>query len=72
MIENNFQCAQHGWYLAADFQLTIIGLIYLLLSWKWPKVRTILMTLMIIASFVIPGVVTYLNKFEGVFLVTPE
>lgn len=66
------QCMQHGWYLAADFQLTIVGSIIQMIIWKFPKLTKAVFSISIIISFIIPAVITYMNKFEGTFMASPE
>lgn len=72
MIVVYFQCFQHGWYLAADFQLVIVGTFIQMILWKFPKLTKPLLTFLVVLSFIIPTVVTYMNAFDGIFMATPE
>lgn len=66
------QCMQHGWYLASDFQLTIVGSIIQMIIWRYTKFTKTIYTLTITISFLIPAALTYINRFEGAFMATPE
>ncbi|XP_055708626.1 nose resistant to fluoxetine protein 6-like isoform X1 [Phlebotomus papatasi] len=65
-------CLQHGWYLATDFQMFIIGVTLHMIMWRFPKSTKLLLSISVFISYVIPGVVTYKNKFEGVVIIRPE
>lgn len=68
----DLQCMQHAWYLAADFQLVIVGTFIQMILWRFPKyTKTVLGTCLVI-SFIIPSAVTYVNSFEGIFMATLE
>lgn len=66
------QCFQHGWYLATDFQMFIIGITLHLTMWRFPKSTKILLITSMVISYIIPGVVTYRNKFDGIIVIRPE
>lgn len=66
------QCFQHGWYLATDFQMFIIGIALHLTMWRFPKSTKFLLVTSMIISYIIPGVVTYKNKFDGIIVIRPE
>lgn len=65
-------CFQHGWYLAADFQLFIVGVLVHVILWRFPIVTKPLLSAAVAVAFVIPAVITYAGRFEGVFMATPE
>uniref|UniRef100_A0A182IST2 Acyltransferase 3 domain-containing protein n=3 Tax=Anopheles atroparvus TaxID=41427 RepID=A0A182IST2_ANOAO len=65
-------CLQQTWYLATDFQLFIFGLALLGLTWRFPRLRKPLFALAITAAILVPAIVTYVNRFEGVVMLRPE
>uniref|UniRef100_A0A182JNH6 Acyltransferase 3 domain-containing protein n=1 Tax=Anopheles christyi TaxID=43041 RepID=A0A182JNH6_9DIPT len=65
-------CLQQTWYLATDFQLFIIGLSILALTWRYPKLLKALLALAVLGALLIPAIVTYVNRFEGVIILRPE
>nr|XP_019547216.2 nose resistant to fluoxetine protein 6-like [Aedes albopictus] len=65
-------CMQHSWYLACDFQLSIIGLILVTAVLRFPKIKVFLLAVVTSISVVIPAVVVYKNAFEGVSIFSPE
>ncbi|XP_055609835.1 nose resistant to fluoxetine protein 6-like [Uranotaenia lowii] len=65
-------CMQHSWYLACDFQLSIIGIVLVTLVMRMSKGKAIILSIITAISFVIPGLVIYFNALEGVILFTPE
>ncbi|XP_050072930.1 nose resistant to fluoxetine protein 6-like [Anopheles maculipalpis] len=65
-------CLQQTWYLATDFQLYIIGLTLLAGTWRYPKLLKPLLTLAVAGALVVPAIVTYVNRFEGVVILRPE
>lgn len=67
-----FQCIQHAWYLAADFQLVIVGTLIQMILWRFPKYTKTILGSCVMLSFIIPSVVTYVNKFDGIFMATLE
>lgn len=40
--------------------------------WRFPKSTKMLLMTSIIISYIIPGVVTYRNKFDGIIVIRPE
>lgn len=65
-------CVQQSWFLATDFQLTILGMLIMFLITKYHRFVKQIFGVVIFLSFVVPGIVVYVNGFEGVMLVTPE
>uniref|UniRef100_A0A182SBI9 Acyltransferase 3 domain-containing protein n=1 Tax=Anopheles maculatus TaxID=74869 RepID=A0A182SBI9_9DIPT len=60
------------WYLATDFQLYIIGLALLAVTWHYPKLLKPFLALAVAGALVVPAIVTYVNRFEGVVILRPE
>ncbi|EDS31127.1 conserved hypothetical protein [Culex quinquefasciatus] len=69
---NLLYCMQHSWYLAADFQLSTIGLILVTLIIRFPRLKKPLITFVTAIAVIIPGVVVYLGSYEGVTIFSPE
>uniref|UniRef100_A0A1Y9J0F2 Acyltransferase 3 domain-containing protein n=1 Tax=Anopheles quadriannulatus TaxID=34691 RepID=A0A1Y9J0F2_ANOQN len=65
-------CLQQSWYLATDFQLFAIGLAILALTWRYPKLLKPLLAVAVLGALLIPAIVTYVNRFEGVVILRPE
>lgn len=63
---------QHSWYLAADFQLSTIGLVLVTLVIRFPRLKKPLITIVTAIAVIIPGVVVYLGSYEGVTIFSPE
>lgn len=63
---------QHAWYLAADFQLTIMGTIIQMIIWRFTKLTKPLYSIVMVISFVVPAVITYIYRFDGTFMAAPE
>ncbi|XP_055604206.1 O-acyltransferase like protein-like, partial [Uranotaenia lowii] len=68
-INNYYQkgeyCLIHTWYLAADFQLFVVGLAAMMLIWRYPRMFKPLVALMALLGFVFPALRTYIYKFDG-------
>uniref|UniRef100_A0A182NJB8 Acyltransferase 3 domain-containing protein n=1 Tax=Anopheles dirus TaxID=7168 RepID=A0A182NJB8_9DIPT len=65
-------CLQQTWYLAADFQLFVVGIAILALTWRFPKLLKPFLALAAAGAFLVPAIVTYVNRFEGVVILRPE
>ncbi|XP_052873708.1 nose resistant to fluoxetine protein 6-like [Anopheles cruzii] len=65
-------CLQQSWYLATDFQLFVLGLMLLGVTWRFPKTLMPLFALASLTALAVPGIVTYINRFEGVVMLRPE
>ncbi|EAT39710.1 AAEL008518-PA, partial [Aedes aegypti] len=65
-------CMQHSWYLACDFQLSIVGLILVTAILRFPKIKVFLLAVVTSISVAIPALVVYKNAFEGVSIFSPE
>lgn len=65
-------CIGHSWYLSADFQNAIVGVIILVFAHKFPKYRVpIFFSCILIATF-IPALLTYTNQMDGIHFTPPE
>lgn len=60
-------CVQQTWYLATYFQLFIITIILFMILWRFPNTKYFLLTITILFSAIVPGVVTYVYKLDGIF-----
>lgn len=65
-------CFQHGWYLAADFQLFIVGVALHMMFWRFPSTTKLLLATGLAVAVAVPGLITYTQRFEGIFMATPE
>lgn len=77
LYANNFlvpaePCFQHGWYLAADFQLFVVGVLVHMALWRFPCLTKPLLGVGALVALIIPACITYAQRFEGVFMATPE
>lgn len=63
---------QHAWYLAADYQLVIFGTMIQMIIWKFSKWTKPIFASVFAISFLIPAVITYIYRFEGTFMASPE
>ncbi|XP_045777961.1 nose resistant to fluoxetine protein 6-like [Maniola jurtina] len=64
-------CFPQGWYLAADTQLFILGLVIMVLV-KKPQHRKVVLILMFVASLVITAAHTYFQDLDAVVIQSPE
>lgn len=69
---SNDVCLPHTWYLAADMQLFILGLIVIMLIYRYPKRVWLIFSTIIIIGVSIPAVITFKNGLLPVFLYRPE
>lgn len=44
----------------------------MMLLWKYPKHKKLILGISLLISVTIPAVITYVKKFDGIFLLTPE
>ncbi|XP_055380069.1 O-acyltransferase like protein-like [Condylostylus longicornis] len=66
------QCLPQTWYLAADFQMNMVLLVFLILIEKIPCMKYWILLFWSGLAILLPAITVYLNKFEGVFLIAPE
>lgn len=71
-IQLILQCVQQGWYLAVDFQLSIVFLSILMVIWKFPKSLKFVLSATAVVCLIIPIVVVYIFKFDGIVITVPE
>ncbi|XP_058456880.1 uncharacterized protein LOC131434243 [Malaya genurostris] len=64
------QCLIHTWYLAADFQLFIVGLTILMVLWKWKSVLRPVMYVLLTCGVVLPMLNVYFNSMDAMMLLT--
>lgn len=65
-------CMLHTWYLAADTQLFVVGMLVMMLIWKYPKCTYWILGSILTVTIMIPGIVTYIFGFDGIYTLPPE
>uniref|UniRef100_A0A336N0M2 CSON013311 protein n=1 Tax=Culicoides sonorensis TaxID=179676 RepID=A0A336N0M2_CULSO len=65
-------CMPVTWYLAVDMQMFIIGLSVMMLIWRFPQIKKTILGICCFTAVTLPGLLTYMYKFDGIFLLTPE
>ncbi|KAL7030734.1 hypothetical protein ACKWTF_006765 [Chironomus riparius] len=65
-------CMLHGWYLSADFWLSVLGYACLILIYKYPSLKNWIISSVLGLSIFLTGYVVYVNKFEPISIVSPE
>ncbi|XP_055604207.1 uncharacterized protein LOC129752454 [Uranotaenia lowii] len=73
LFANNYfkfdeMCLQQTWYLAADFQFFIVGMVIMIFLWKYPKSSGTVICSMIGFSIISPILNTYFHNFAGVVI----
>uniref|UniRef100_A0A4Y0BMA1 Acyl_transf_3 domain-containing protein n=1 Tax=Anopheles funestus TaxID=62324 RepID=A0A4Y0BMA1_ANOFN len=64
------QCLIHTWYLAADFQLFVVGLMVMTLLWRFPKATFWTAVSLGVAGFVLPMINTYVYAMDAMMPLT--
>ncbi|XP_058832018.1 O-acyltransferase like protein-like [Topomyia yanbarensis] len=68
-ISNYYQpeelCLIHTWYLSADFQLFVIGLIAMMVMWRYPQSFKWLMGALFGLGFAAPAIRTYVYSLDA-------
>ncbi|ETN62656.1 hypothetical protein AND_005646 [Anopheles darlingi] len=64
------QCLIHTWYLAADFQLFVVGLCIMTALWRFPKATFWTATVLGVVGFVLPMANTYLHALDAMMPLT--
>ncbi|XP_058123114.1 nose resistant to fluoxetine protein 6-like [Anopheles ziemanni] len=59
------QCLIHTWYLAADFQLYVVGLLVMTLLWRFPKATFWTAISLGLLGFLLPMVNTYVYAVDA-------
>lgn len=57
-----------SWYLATDTQLFILAPLILYPLWKWRRMGVTALSMLAIASILIPLITTYINDADPTFL----
>lgn len=71
-ISYDTPCMQHAWFLAADFQLMILGAIIFTIIWKYPNCVIHTFSSLIALSMLTIFIVVYMLKLEVVLELWPE
>ncbi|KOB75675.1 Uncharacterized protein OBRU01_07165 [Operophtera brumata] len=72
-INNYFDdsyCMPQTWYLAADTQLFVLGVIVIVLC-KTPRSRKVVFSILFLFGMVVPGLHTYFQDLDGFLIVSP-
>uniref|UniRef100_A0A182FHE2 Acyltransferase 3 domain-containing protein n=1 Tax=Anopheles albimanus TaxID=7167 RepID=A0A182FHE2_ANOAL len=64
------QCLIHTWYLAADFQLFVVGLCIMTALWRFPKATFWMVAGLGLIGFVLPMLNTYLHALDAMMPLT--
>ncbi|XP_011196535.3 nose resistant to fluoxetine protein 6 [Zeugodacus cucurbitae] len=76
LFVNNYllkeSCSHQTWYLAADMQLFELFLIILIIINKFPKLRLIIYSILLVLSFSVTGFITYFLKLKPIYHTNPE
>lgn len=62
----------HTWYLAADFQIFMYALVFMMLAWRFPKWRSSIFATGFLIAIIMPVIVTYARGYSGIYIATPE
>ncbi|XP_075234105.1 nose resistant to fluoxetine protein 6-like [Lycorma delicatula] len=65
-INTDEMCMVQTWYLACDMHFHIMASFIIYALWKWPRAGQIIMWLSLLVACVIPGYITYKNRYWGV------
>ncbi|CAG5014950.1 unnamed protein product [Parnassius apollo] len=68
---DNSLCMTHSWYLAADMQLYIFGLVLLILVQR-EYARKVVLSVMFVIALIIPAFHTYIQNLNAYFIAYPE
>ncbi|XP_062550048.1 O-acyltransferase like protein-like [Armigeres subalbatus] len=61
-------CMLQTWYLSADFQFYCIGILLMMILWRFPRSFKLMIYAMMSISIIAPIVNNYVNNFVGVVL----
>ncbi|XP_055533129.1 O-acyltransferase like protein-like [Wyeomyia smithii] len=68
-ISNYYQpeelCLIHTWYLSADFQLFVVGLVAMMLIWRFPQSWKWIMGSLFAVGFALPAIRTYIFALDA-------
>ncbi|XP_037955744.1 nose resistant to fluoxetine protein 6-like [Teleopsis dalmanni] len=65
-------CTQHSWYISADTQLFAIFLFVLIFNARYPKMKKIIYTLLLISAIAIPAFIVYHKNIDPIMRINPE
>ncbi|XP_066151024.1 O-acyltransferase like protein-like [Euwallacea fornicatus] len=65
-------CYLISWYLAADTQLYLVSLLILLVIWKYPQRRKLILGMAIFVGVLIPIIMSYIYEVDIIYRFTPE
>ncbi|KAM3959446.1 nose resistant to fluoxetine protein 6 [Aphomia sociella] len=65
-LEMGKMCMGHTWYLAADMQLHIVGLLLMLVLVRFRRAAGFVLPCLVIASALAAGLVTYFNELKPI------
>lgn len=65
-------CLIHTWFIAADFQLTVIAAILFAIILRYPRCVLYLFSGLFAASFILVGVISYLKDLTVGVTMSPE
>ncbi|XP_047996591.1 nose resistant to fluoxetine protein 6-like isoform X1 [Leguminivora glycinivorella] len=69
--KDHTQCMAHAWYLGAEFQLSIVGLIIFCVLHS-NRIRKIAIGVVMVVGLITPAVHTYVQNLYAVLIVAPE
>ncbi|XP_055533126.1 nose resistant to fluoxetine protein 6-like [Wyeomyia smithii] len=64
----NEPCMQQTWSMASDFQFFVVGMLIMMLLWRFPKLTKVMIVAMMSTSIVVPIINNYTYNFVGVIL----
>ncbi|XP_018909880.2 nose resistant to fluoxetine protein 6 [Bemisia tabaci] len=65
-------CLPHSYYIAADIHFFIVGSLIVLSCWRWKSLKWIILGSALVLSALIPLMITYLNRYEGLLKLYPD
>ncbi|XP_067633298.1 nose resistant to fluoxetine protein 6 [Eurosta solidaginis] len=65
-------CSHQTWYIAADMQLFELFLTVLIINSRFPKLRKVIYSTLLVLTFSVTGFVTYFLKLNPIFHTNPE
>ncbi|KAL1395086.1 hypothetical protein pipiens_011497 [Culex pipiens pipiens] len=61
-VRTNQPCLIQSWYLAADMQLFIYGMVVMMLIWRWPTLKNYIFSAAFVCAAVIPTYTNYVHR----------
>lgn len=62
----------HTWFLASDFQAFLYALIFIMLSWRFTKLKSFILTIGGAIIVLMPAIVTHLKGYTAIYMASPE